>query len=123
MSLMNRSVVQPNLVAQFQQQGKGVLGNGICPVAGHIGHRDAPLSGGSQVNPIVARCLYPDVSNAGALLQKTAGDGRFVGQHNFGISNAGSCLCLGIRTGVHGVSAEFPQPIPAQVAGVQSSAV
>ena len=111
--LMNAVVVQPHPVAQFQDQSHGKLGHSRGAVAGHVAHRDSPLSCGFAVHHIVAGSKYPDHFHAGALFQQALRHREFVDKENFRVSDAGNSLFFGSGPVINGHLAESFQGLPA----------
>ena len=115
--------MQPDLMADFQQQCHGILGHGSGSVAGYVGDGDAPIPGCLTIHHIVACGQYTDVADAGTGIQNGFRDGCLVGEDNFGSADPLNRLPVTVCARVDGVFSELIQCFPAQVAGIQGSAI
>ena len=49
-------VMDSGMMAKFQDQGKGKLGNRVCAVFGNIGDRNTPLTSRNNIDNVITGC-------------------------------------------------------------------
>ena len=70
---------------EIQQMGEDRLGHAFRGVAGHVGHDDAPLARGRDIDDVVAGRRDADVFQVRQLGERLARKGHFVREHDFRI--------------------------------------
>ena len=104
-------------VAHVEQVGKHELCHRGGAVGRHVGHRDAVLAGGIDIDHIEASGHHTYIFQLGQRLNLLAVQGHLVGEHRLGIAGAVDDQ-LGSRAVVDVAIAQFPHLVPRQVAGI-----
>ena len=112
--------MQPDMVADLQQQRHGKLRHRRRAVGGHVGNGDAALPCVRIVHDVIARCQHADEAQRRAGVQHGGGERRLVRQHDLGAADALDDLRLvrQARTVVDRQLTQRAQRVPAQIAGI-----
>ena len=116
-ALADLGVVVGHAVRQLQQQGDGILADGLAAVARHVADRNAKLAAAVHIHGIVARGDDADEFQIFALPKRLGSQHGLVEQDDLGVPDArGSFLRLGM--GIEHSLAQRLQGRPVQLAGI-----
>ena len=100
-----------DVVGELEKQGEGHLRDGLRPVGGHIGHRDAAGAGGGEVHDVGAGGQHADVLEPGQIPDVIGGQLGLIGQQDVG--GGGAVQSFGRRGAVvNGARSEGPEFFP-----------
>ena len=116
--------MSPDLMAKFQNERQGKLGDRCCAITWDVCDGDALGVCGFYIDDIIAGRQDTNVSHAGDLIEDLFREERFVREDDFsvadGFDHRGGSLISAL---VHDQFTKLVEAVPAEISGVQSVAI